>query len=113
MRVHRIVLGIRILGDVEILLTLSTRIEKKGPMSADADYTDPEHNPMIPHVIVLEPGLVIFKIYNGYWFFGRPTIEELRQDLRAVLKKCRPDWDISRPELKAAWERGEHDRFYP
>jgi len=34
-----------------------------------AEYTDPEHNPMIPHVIVLEPGLVIFKIYNGYWFF--------------------------------------------
>jgi hypothetical protein len=78
-----------------------------------AEYTDPEHNPMIPHVIVLEPGLVIFKIYNGYWFFGRPTIEELRQDLRAVLKKCRPDWDITRPELKAAWERGERDRFYP
>jgi len=68
---------------------------------------------MIPHVIVLEPGLVIFTIYNGYWFFGRPTIEELRQDLRAVLKKCRPDWDITRPELKAAWERGERDRFYP
>jgi hypothetical protein len=41
------------------------------------------------------------------------TFEELRQDLRAVLKKCRPDWDITRPELKAAWERGEHDRFYP
>ena len=35
-----------------------------------AEYTDPEH-PMIPHVIVLEPGLVIFKICSGYWFFGR------------------------------------------
>ena len=78
-----------------------------------AEYKDPEHDPMIPHIIVLEPGLVVFKIYNGYWFFGRPTIEELRQDLRAVLRKCRPDWDITRPELKAAWERGEHDRFYP
>jgi len=30
-----------------------------------AEYTDPEHDPMIPHVIVLEPGLVIFKIYSG------------------------------------------------
>src|SRR5262249_34817727 len=48
-----------------------------------AEYTDPAHNPMIPHVIVLEPGLVIYKIYNGCWFFGRPTAEELRQDLRA------------------------------
>jgi peroxiredoxin len=78
-----------------------------------AEYTDPSHNPMIPHTIVLEPGLVVFKIYNGYWFFGRATIEELRQDLRAVLKKCRPDWDISNPELKAAWQRGEKNRFYP
>src|SRR5260370_25253795 len=29
-----------------------------------AEYTDPLHNPLIPHVIVLEPGLVIYKIYN-------------------------------------------------
>jgi peroxiredoxin len=78
-----------------------------------AEYTDPQHNPMIPHVLVLEPGLVIYKIYYGYWFFGRPTNEELRQDLRAVLKKCRPDWDITTPDLKAAWARGEKDRFYP
>jgi len=78
-----------------------------------AEYTDPGHNPMIPHTIVLEPGLVVFKIYNGYWFFGRPTVEELRQDLRAVLKKCRPDLDITSPEMKAAWARGEKDRFYP
>src|SRR5208282_3498255 len=78
-----------------------------------AEYTDAEHDPMIPHVAVLEPGLVVFKIYNGYWFFGRLTNEELRQDLRSVLKKCRPDWDITKPDLKAAWERGEHQRFYP
>jgi uncharacterized protein GlcG (DUF336 family) len=77
-----------------------------------AEYTEPEHDPMIPHVIVLEPGLVIFKIYNGYWFFGRPTIEELRQDLRVVLRKCRPDWDITRAELRSAWEQGEHGGFY-
>ena len=62
-----------------------------------AEYTDPTHNPMIPHTLVLEPGLVVYKIYIGYWFFGRPTVEELRQDLRAVLQKCRPDWDISSP----------------
>jgi peroxiredoxin len=78
-----------------------------------AEYTDPANNPMIPHTIVLEPGLVVFKIYNGYWYFGRPTIEELRQDLRAVTKKCRPDWDITTPEQRAAWARGEKDRFYP
>src|SRR6266550_3198793 len=81
-----------------------------------AEYTDPVHNPMIPHVIVLEPGLVIYKIYNGYWYFGRPTMEDLRQDLRAVTKKCRPDWDITTTELKAAWQhvrkRGIRYRYY-
>src|SRR6476661_7071473 len=78
-----------------------------------AEYTDPKHNPMIPHTIVLEPGLVIYKIYNGYWFFGRPTVEELRQDLRAVLKKCRPDWDITAVELKVLLQQGLKERFYP
>jgi peroxiredoxin len=78
-----------------------------------AEYTDPLHNPMIPHVIVLEPGLVIYKIYMGYWFFGRPTTEELRQDLRAVIRKCRPDWDITTPELTTEWEQGRKERFYP
>ena len=62
---------------------------------------------------MLEPKLVVHKIYNGYWFFGRPTVEELRLDLRAVLQKCRPDWDITRPELKAAWARGDKAGFYP
>jgi peroxiredoxin len=37
-----------------------------------AEYTDPAHNPMIPHVIVLEPGLVIYKMYNGYWSSAGP-----------------------------------------
>jgi peroxiredoxin len=78
-----------------------------------AEYTDPDHNPMIPYVFVLEPGLRIYKIYNGYWFFGRPTVEELRQDLRAVLRKCRPDWDITTPELKAAWAQDRKEIFHP
>src|SRR5437016_11430994 len=77
-----------------------------------AEYTDPEHNPMIPHVIVLEPGLVIYKIYMGYWFFGRPTMEDLRQDLRAVTKKCRPDWDITKPELRAECQQGRKENYY-
>src|ERR1044072_7062057 len=28
-----------------------------------AEYTDPLHNPMIPHVLVLDLGLVVYKIY--------------------------------------------------
>ena len=78
-----------------------------------AEYTDAAHNPMIPHVIVLEPGQVIYKTYNGYWFFGRPMLEELRQDMREITRRCRPDWDITTPELEAAWLDGCKDMFYP
>ena len=78
-----------------------------------AEYTDPEHNAMIPHTLVLEPGLRVYRIYNGYWFFGRPTVEELRFDLRAVLQRCRPDWDISSAEQRTAWANGDKARFYP
>src|SRR5205807_5024994 len=53
------------------------------------EYTDPQHNPMIPHTLVLEPGLVIYSVYNGYWFWGRPGPEDLRRDLRAVTEKVR------------------------
>jgi peroxiredoxin len=78
-----------------------------------AEYTDPQHNPMIPHTLVLEPGLRVYKVYNGYWFFGRPTVEELRVDLRAVLQRCRPDWDIGSAAQRAAWEKGDKAGFYP
>jgi len=78
-----------------------------------AEYTDPHHNPMIPYTLVLEPGLRVYKIYNGYWFFGRPTVEELRLDLRAVLQRCRPDWDITGADLRTAWTNGDKARFYP
>jgi peroxiredoxin len=77
------------------------------------EYTDPEHNPMVPHTIVCAPDRIVHKIYNGYWFFGRPTVEDLRQDLRVVLQRCRWDWDLSRADVRAAWAAGEHDKFYP
>jgi peroxiredoxin len=77
------------------------------------EYTDPTNNPMIPYTLVLEPGLKIYKIYNGYWFWGRPSISDLWSDLREVTHRIRPDWDITTPEMRAAWERGEKDRFYP
>jgi peroxiredoxin len=48
------------------------------------EYTDPENNPMIPHTLVLKPGLVIHSIYNGYWFWGRPSLTDLWHDLRSV-----------------------------
>lgn len=78
-----------------------------------AEYTDPTHDPMIPHTLVLEPGLVIHTIYNGYWFWGRPSADDLRRDLREVFAKVRPDWDLGAPGLREDWESGTRSRFYP
>ncbi len=47
----------------------------------------------IPYTFSLMPDLTVHNIYCGYWYVGRPTIDELRQDLRAMIKKCRVDFD--------------------
>lgn len=39
-----------------------------------------------PYTFVLQPNLTIHKIYNGWFFVGRPTLEELRLDLRAIME---------------------------
>jgi peroxiredoxin len=77
-----------------------------------AEYTDAEHNPMIPHTLVLKPGLVVHRIYNGYWFWGRPSFYELWRDLRAASQEIRPDWDLSSPGLREAWDAGNLSRFH-
>jgi len=82
------------------------------PDYEQSDHTGAKCNPRIPNTVVLEPGLVVFKILTGYWYFGWPTVEDVRQDSRAVSRKCRPDWDISSSEVNAAWERGGKSRFY-
>src|SRR3954453_8865288 len=76
------------------------------------EYTDPVHDPMIPHTVVLRPGLVVHRLYNGYWFWGRPSVQELWQDLRDVSSEFRPDWDLSAPGLREAWDAGDHSAFH-
>ena len=72
----------------------------------------PDNNPMIPHTLVLKPGLVIYSIYNGYWFWGRPSVADLWRDLRAATSEVRPDWDLSKPGLREAWNAGDLSRFH-
>jgi peroxiredoxin len=76
------------------------------------EYTDPDNNPMIPHTLVLKPGLVVHSIYNGYWFWGRPSIYDLWRDLREASAESRPDWDLAKPGLREAWERGDFSSFH-
>src|SRR2546423_1762537 len=77
-----------------------------------AEYTDPDNNPMIPHTLVLKPGLVVHSTYNGYWFWGRPSIDELGRDLRAATAEIRPDWDLSKPGLRESWDAGDRSLFH-
>ena len=39
-----------------------------------------------PYTFVLRPDLTIHRIYNGWYFVGRPTLDELRGDLRAIME---------------------------
>ena len=54
---------------------------------------DPYHDPMVPHTFVLGPGLEVHSIYCGYYFWGRPSREDLWRDLREVFKQTKPDFD--------------------
>jgi peroxiredoxin len=78
-----------------------------------AEYTDPYYDPMIPYTLVLKPGLVIHSVYNGYWFWGRPSFEDLRRDLREVTREIRPDWDLTAPGLRENWDAGDHSMHHP
>ena len=76
------------------------------------DSTDPDHDPMIPHTLVLGPGLIVRSVYNGYWFWGRPSTVDLWHDLRTLSRDIRPDWDLSTPGLRDAWGAGDLSRFH-
>jgi peroxiredoxin len=76
------------------------------------EYTDAEHDPMIPHTLVLKRGLVIHSIYNGYWFWGRPSFNDLWRDLCVASCEIRPDWDLSKPGLRQAWDSGDYSNFH-
>jgi len=53
----------------------------------------------LPFTFSLAPDLTIHRIYDGWWFVGRPTLEELRQDMRALMQMCRPDYHYNGPSL--------------
>jgi peroxiredoxin len=79
-------------GDLEVQRTLGIR-----------EYTDPHHDATVPHTVLLAPGLKIDKIYVGYWFWGRPSIYQLWEDLQDLFRRTKADFDPLVPEVKAAW----------
>jgi peroxiredoxin len=84
------------LADADLEVQRSLQIE---------EYTDPHHHATVPHTLVLAPGLVIDKVYVGYWFWGRPSPEQLWADLQDLLRRTKGDFDPTMPEVRAAWEK--------
>jgi len=60
----------------------------------------------LPHTFSLRPDLTIHAIYDGWWFVGRPTLEELRQDMRAIMQVSREDYHYTGPSLASVEQGG-------
>ncbi len=59
--------------------------------------TDTVHHPYRPAGFTLYPDLTIHRAYNGYWYWGRATMEELRRDMRELTRAVRDDWEVPEP----------------
>ena len=61
------------------------------------ETTDTLNDPYVPAVVVIDPDLRIHAVYNGYWYWGRPTHDELVRDVREISRGLRADWDAPTP----------------
>ena len=68
------------------------------------EYTDTHHDATVPHTLVLGPGLEIEKVYVGYWFWGRPSVYQLWDDLAELFRRTKPDFDPTAPGVREQWE---------
>jgi peroxiredoxin len=72
------------------------------------EYTDTHHdNAGVPHTLILSPRLRIEKVYVGYWFWGRPSPEQLWLDLQELTKQLKDDYDPTQPEARAKYEQAQ------
>jgi hypothetical protein len=60
---------------------------------------------------VLKPGLVIHSVYNGYWFWGRPSFYDLWRDLRGHGRDP-PRLGSERAGLREAWDAVDYSKFH-
>ncbi len=59
------------------------------------ETTDKVHGPLpVPFTFALLPDLTIHRIFNGWYFVGRPTPEELRLTIREMIAESVPDADF-------------------
>jgi len=60
-----------------------------------AETTDTVHHPYAPYAFLLMPDLTVTAAWNGYWYWGRPTGEDLRQAFRKAMRVRHADtWQV-------------------
>lgn len=57
------------------------------------EESDAVHRPYRPTAFTLFPDLAIHARYDGYWYWGRPTLEDLRRDMREISRQVRDDFE--------------------
>ncbi len=78
--------GFRFLSDEGLRLTDELGIR---------ETTDKIHGPLpVPFTFALLPDLTIHRVFNGWYFVGRPTPEELRLAIREMMDRVVPDLDF-------------------
>jgi peroxiredoxin len=82
------------LADVDLEVQRAFEIE---------EYTDPHHHATVPHTLVVAPGLVVDKVYVGYWFWGRPSPFQLWEDLQDLLRRTKGNFDPTTERARVAW----------
>jgi peroxiredoxin len=63
------------------------------------ELTDAKHRPYLPFTFVLDSRLRIHRVWCGFWYWGNPTADELRQALRELTRAEQPTY-----EPQAVWE---------
>ncbi len=78
--------GFRFLSDEGLRLTDELGIR---------ETTDKIHGPLpVPFSFALLPDLTIHRVFNGWYFVGRPTPDELRLAIREMMDRVVPDLDF-------------------
>jgi peroxiredoxin len=86
------------------------------PGATFPDYELPDHTDVPRRLSELQgDDPLVLTLARGHYCpkeRGRPSIDDLRHDLRAVTAGIRPDWDVSTPGLRDKWDAGDLSSFH-